>query len=285
MLDAETLNAVATAPIPGDAPAGESIRYEEAWGVLEAEVAKLENPGGGDVDWRAVEQGAVALLTTKGKDALLMAWLVRAMWHRDGMPGLAAGLEAVKAMLAAFWDGMHPQRVRARRAALEWLGDKLAPILGEEQVRGNPDETARCRAAIEGIVGWAGDRFEGEDCGLIGLATRLRELAEAGGAAAAPAESGDAPAAGDEAAPAAAARPAGPSGPIANRAQAVVRLKELGDWFARHEPHSPIVPLLRRAETWSRLDFQAVFNELLKNRQDARDHLWDVLGLVETPPQ
>lgn len=286
MIDAEILTAIATAPIAGAAtPSGESLRYEESWGILEAEVGKLENPGGGEVDWRKVEEGAIALLVEKGKDVLLMAWLARAMWHRDSMPGLAAGIETLKSMLETFWDSLHPQRVRPRRAALEWLGEKLAPVLVEEQVRGHPDETARCLAAIAGIAAWAGDRFEGEDCGLMGFASRLREMAEAGGGGAAAAASGGEEQAAEEVAAApAGGRAAGPAGPIANRSQAMVRLKELGDWFAKHEPHSPIVPLLRRAESWGKLDFQAVYSELLKNRHDARDHLWDVLGIVDPPP-
>lgn len=288
MLDAEILTAIAKNPIPGEAPCGESLRYDEAWAVLDAEIAKLENPAGGEVDWRAVEKGAGELLT-RGKDLLLVAWLVRAMWHRDGATGLAAGLETIRDLLATFWDHLHPQRVRARRGALEWLGEKLAPVLDEQAIRGYPEETSRAIAAIDAIAAWSADKMDGEDCGLLGLASRLRELS-AGGGDAAPAAGGEGEpaaeaAAGEAGAPApAAAKPGAAAGPIANRAQAIAKLHEVGDWFAKHEPHSPIVPLLRRAEQWSRKDFQAVFTELLRNRQDALAQLWDVLGIVEEPP-
>lgn len=288
MLESEILTAIATRPIPGASPCGESLRYDELWATLEVEVGKLDNLSGGEVDWRAVEQGASTLLAERGKDLLLMSWLTRALWHRDGMAGLAAGLETYRDLLATFWEGVHPQRVRARRGALEWLSEKLAPVITEQPVRGYPEETARCLAAVATITTWGAERFEGEDAGLSALATRLRELSAGGADATTPAAAADA---GTDAAvsavePAAAAGKSAPAGPIASRAQAVARIRELGDWFARHEPHSPIVPLLRRAEQWSRMDFQAVFAELLKNRPDALAQLWDVLGVVDpAPPQ
>lgn len=292
MLEAETLSAIATQPVPGASPCGESLRYDELWATLEAEIGKLDNLAGGDVDWRSVEQGAVSLLSGRGKDVLLMSWLVRAMWQRDGMVGLAAGLEAYRDLLATFWEGIHPQRVRARRGAIEWLSEKLAPTLTEQAVRGYPEETTRCQAAIAAINAWGGERFDGEDAGLSALNSRLRELSagagEGGEAAAAAATDGEAAPVDGDVAVAAVAAVAGKgasAGPIANRAQAVARIRELGDWFARHEPHSPIVPLLRRAEQWSRMDFQTVFAELLKNRPDALAQLWDVLGVIDPAAQ
>jgi hypothetical protein len=45
-----------------------------------------------------------------------------------------------------------------------------------------------------------------------------------------------------------------------------------------------MVPLLNRAVLWSEADFQAVFSQMLRNRTDAKDYMWDVLGIVEPPP-
>jgi type VI secretion system ImpA/VasJ family protein len=273
MLAAEILTAIASRPIPGGSPCGESLRFDEQWTTLEAEVGKLDSLAGGEVDWRAVEQGAAGMLADRGKDLLLMSWLARAMWQRDGMGGLAAGLETCRDLLANFWEGVHPQRVRARRGAIEWLSERLAPVLGEEQAHRHPEATARCQAAVAAIIAWGQDRFEGGDPGLSALHSRLRELTS--GAASGTVAGNTAAAAVQD----------GAVGPIADRAQAVVRIRELGDWFARHEPHSPIVPLLRRAEQWSRMDFQGVFAELLRNRPEALAQLWDVLGVGEPPPQ
>lgn len=285
MPDIDQLKRLATEPIPGDLPCGESARYDEAYGVLENEVGKLENPAGGEVDWRSVRDGAAGLLETRSKDVLLAAWLARALWHSEGFAGLAAGLVMVRTLLETHWDNLHPQRIRPRRAALEWLGDKLAATLDEGQLAGDPDGVRACLTEIEAIVAWSDGRFEGEDCGLLGLASRLRTAA--GGAA--PAGDGSA-----ASADAGAAAPSGgggggggaPAGPIANRQQAVARLKELAEWWARHEPSSPMVPLLNRAVVWSDLDFQAVFAMLLRSKGEAKDYLWDVLGINDgqSPP-
>lgn len=272
MLAPELLAAIATRPIPGASPCGESLRYDETWAALESEVGKLDHPAGGEVDWRAVEQGAAGLLAERGKDLLLMSWLVRAMWQRDGMGGLAAGFEAYRDLLATFWEGIHPQRLRARQGAIAWLADKLAPVISESQVQGDPAAAGRCFAAIAAITAWGRDHFDGEDVGLSGLASRLRELS-AGGRSEAAAGITEGAAGGVVA--------DGSAATITSRTQAIARIRELGDWFARHEPHSPIVPLLRRAEQWGRMDFQAVFAELLKNRPDALAQLWDVLGVAE----
>lgn len=265
MPDADLLKRLATVPIPGDKPCGESIRYDEAYSLLDAEIAKLENPAGGEVDWRSVETSTADLLATRSKDVLLAAWLVRALWQREGFAGLAAGLAALRELMATFWETMHPDRIRARRAALEWLGEKLAACIDDGQLAGDAAGAAACRSEVESIVAWSDGRFEGADCGLLSLLSRLRSAPQ-------PA-TGATPAA--DGAPAATA----PAGPIANRQQAVVRLRELADWWSKHEPSSPMVPLLNRAVTWSDLDFQAVFSLLLRGKAEAKDYMWDVLGI------
>lgn len=284
MPDPDLLNRIASDPIPGDNPAGESPRYDEAFTRLEAEIAKLENPAGGAVDWRAVEEGAGELLTGRSKDLLVAAWMVRAMWQREGLPGLAAGVRMLHGMCSSFWEPLHPQRLKPRRAALEWLGEKLAAAIEDGQLEGDPAGAADGVAAIGAMAEWLQGRFEGEDSGLTPLLVRLRAAPQP---PAAEPTAADGDSAGDAGARPAgrAAGPAGPAGPIASRAQAMARLRELADWWQAHEPSSPMVPLLRRAVVWSELDFQALFQELLRNRSDAKDYLWDVLGIVDPPPQ
>ncbi len=281
MPDAELLNRLAAEAIPGDSPTGESARYDEAFGVLETEISKLENPAGGEVDWRAVRDGTAELLGSRSKDVLLAAWHARALWQLEGFAGLAAGLGLVRGLMETYWDQMHPQRIRPRRAALEWLSEKLAAGLDDGQLASEPIGVAACLGEVERIVTWSDGRFEGEDCGMLSLRGRLRSgPAPADGAGAA--ISGDSPSSSGAAiAAAATARPigGGSSGPIANRQQAVARLRELAEWWARHEPSSPMVPLLNRALTWTELDFQSLFAVLLRNKGEAKDYMWDVLGL------
>ncbi len=291
MPDIETLTALATTPISDEAPTGESVRYDDAFGAIEAEISKLENPAGGEVDWRAVVDGTTTLLRERSKDALLAAWLVRGCFEREGLPGLQAGLQFLNQLLVTFWDALHPERLRPRRAALEWLGERLAATLDPENgIDHDPGEIQACLDATEAIITWSDGRFDGEDCGLMSLRRVLRAQLERiqltyGGGEVADAGGGDPDAsAGGEASPAvagASARPAGPAGPIANRAQAIGRIKELADWFAKNEPLSPIGPLLKRAESWGHLSFNEVYQQLLKRHTEAQDHIWDVLGIQQ----
>ncbi len=281
MPDADLLKRLATEPIPGDNPCGESARYDEAFGLLEAEIAKLENPAGGEVNWRAVEAGAAELLEKRSKDVLLAAWLARALWQRESFAGLVAGLGMIRGMLETFWEQLHPQRIRPRRAALEWLGEKLAAAIDDGQLESNAAGASACLAEIEAIRTWGDGRFEGEDCGLLGLLSRLRSAPQPVGEAAKGGSAASAPSAGGGGGGASGA----PAGPIANRAQAVARLRELAEWWARHEPSSPMVPLLNRAVTWTDLDFPALFALLLRNKSDAKEYMWDVLGLNDQEPR
>jgi type VI secretion system protein VasJ len=289
MADA-ALVAQVTAPIPGAAPTGASVRYDDAFLALEAEVQKLENPAGGEVDWPRVAMDCRGILTGTSKDVLVAAWLARALWHAQRLSGLAAGLAVIKTLLASSWDGIHPQppRLKPRRGALEWLSDKLAPLLDPKDGLSPQGREAleECRRLIDELIAVIGDRFAPEDHGLGALRRRLGEL---GGAAPAAPVAGAAPApvsAAAAAVPAATGAAAvttvvvqAPAGPPATRSEAMDRLNEIAEYFTRTEPHSPIGYLLQRAVAWNGRSFQEIYGELLKGKSDAQTQLWDALGL------
>ena len=70
-------------------------------------------------------------------------------------------------------------------------------------------------------------------------------------------------------------------GPITNRRQAYLQLKEVADFLRRTEPHSPVSLLIERAVKWGDLPFEALFRDVVKN-EDARGQVRDLFGL--TPP-
>ena len=292
MPDLETLTALATTPISGEAPTGVSVRYDDDFTALENEIGKLENPAAGAVDWRLIVDGSTALLRERSKDVLLAAWLVRGSYERESLQGLHAGLGFLHQFLATFWDTVFPERLRPRRAALEWLGERLAAALDPENgIDHDRLELQSCLDACEALITWADGRFDGEDCGLLGLRRVLKAQLEriqltygGGDPAESSADNGAASAAPESSAAASpGARAGAASGSLANRAQALGRLKELADWFTRNEPLSPIGPLLRRAESWGHLGFNEVYQQLLKRHTDAQDHIWDVLGIESKP--
>lgn len=125
------------APIPGDSPAGEWLRFEPLYdeirrlreeddpslpqGVWQRELKRA--------DWNGVAERASQALATRTKDLQLAAWLTEAWLRRHGFPGLESGLRLVSALCREYWDGLYPpiegENVDARMAPLVWAIDKL----------------------------------------------------------------------------------------------------------------------------------------------------------------
>jgi type VI secretion system protein ImpA len=124
------------APIPGDNPAGESLRYAAAYDTLqEARRADDDLDQGAWVretkgaDWSAVIQIATEALAAKTKDLQLAAWLVEALVKRHGFPGLRDGLRLLRELQERFWESLYPEidgtDLELRAAPLRWLDEKL----------------------------------------------------------------------------------------------------------------------------------------------------------------
>jgi type VI secretion system protein ImpA len=107
------------APIPGDNPAGESLRYASVYDQIKEARRADEALTQGDwqrelkvADWPKVIQLATAVLTTKTKDLQLGAWLTEA-WVRhdrlDRLAGLRDGLYLLRGLLEGFWEHLYPE--------------------------------------------------------------------------------------------------------------------------------------------------------------------------------
>jgi type VI secretion system protein ImpA len=59
-------------------------------------------------EWESVRELAVELLS-RTKDLRAAVHLVGALVHGNGLPGLAQGLQLVRALVETFWDSLHPQ--------------------------------------------------------------------------------------------------------------------------------------------------------------------------------
>lgn len=273
---------LATTPISAAHPAGASARYDAEFLRLEEQIGKLGSLTGGDVDWSQVEADATAILTRRSKDILVAVYLARAWLQLNGPTGLRDGLGLVRDLLAAFWDICFPllARVRARRAALQWLADGIEPLAPGLAADG--PTLAQSRAIVDEIIAFAAGRFEDDDCGLSGLRRSLAQASERAQA--------DHPAPTDQpiedtvnAPRPDRPRPSTPPGAIADRDEAIRRLREVADWFQRSEPHGPVGFLVQRAVHWSGMSFQDVFRDLLANNAQAQNELWQSLGL--RPPE
>ena len=56
-----------------------------------------------------------------------------------------------------------------------------------------------------------------------------------------------------------------PGGPIASRAEAIRRLREVANYFREHEPHSPVGPLAERAARWGEMPLGQWLSRVVKD--------------------
>jgi len=102
-------------PVPGAEPTGANLEYDPAFAELERaalgrpeqQIGKAIAPGE-PPDWKAVQDQA-ALLLGRSKDLRLVGYLLRALLHRHGFEGLAAGLAVARGLLERYWTPLHPQ--------------------------------------------------------------------------------------------------------------------------------------------------------------------------------
>ncbi len=288
MTDLADLPAIGSTPIPGASPGGENCRSDPEYDLLSSEISKLENPGGtSEVDWNAVATNAIHLLSNRSKDLLVAAYLCRAMHHKEGIAGIAATLALVKNILTTCWDTCFPAlaRLRARRSALEWIGERVSPALSDSDTI-DVEKVQEVRILIDELDALAREKFDGEDSGLSPLKIRLNELQSAA-ASSAPAEGEAASEGGGDATSGFTAAPVASSsggsrasGPVNDRAAAIARLKDVAAYYRRNEPHSPVGFLVERAVGWGNKTFPQIMEELLKHRDDARDQIYDTLGII-----
>jgi len=102
-------------PVSTDAPCGEDLEYDAAFGEMErAAQGKPEQQYGDTVipaeepNWGELKRKTTELLG-RTKDLRVAVHLGRALLRTDGLRGLADGLEFLLGLLERYWDGVHPQ--------------------------------------------------------------------------------------------------------------------------------------------------------------------------------
>lgn len=126
------------APIPGENPAGESLRYAGPYDVIQEARREGEDrdplePSIKTADWSAVITIATEALAAKSKDLQIASWLVEALVKRHGFPGLRDGFQLLRELQERFWASLYPEvedgDLEFRAGPLEWLNEKLPPSI------------------------------------------------------------------------------------------------------------------------------------------------------------
>jgi type VI secretion system protein ImpA len=127
-------------PIPGDAPTGRDMRYEQEYrSILEARRDEdARTPRGvwvrevKQADWGQVERLCMGLLRDKSKDLRVAGWLGEAWVQRHGYAGLAPALALIAGLCERYWEALHPNiggDTDVHIAAIEWLNQRLPLVL------------------------------------------------------------------------------------------------------------------------------------------------------------
>jgi type VI secretion system protein ImpA len=135
-------------PIPGDNPAGVSLRYDPIYDKIKEARREDDNLNQGNwkterkvADWAFVIKHCEAELCTRSKDLQLAAWLTEAKVKKGGFPALIESLNLITDLTDTFWDSIYPELEdddeELRAAPLEWLSKQISwlssqvPLCGE----------------------------------------------------------------------------------------------------------------------------------------------------------
>ena len=128
------------APIPGENPAGEDLRYTPIYDALKEARRADDLLERGDwqreqktSDWGRVVSLAADALSHKSKDLQVAVWLMEALIREEGFNGLARALEILVGLLKEYWEQVYPlveeEELDSRAAPLEFMNDRLSSVL------------------------------------------------------------------------------------------------------------------------------------------------------------
>jgi type VI secretion system protein VasJ len=112
-------------------PFGEDAREDQSYLDLRAEIEKLTalSSTQGEIDWKGIKTSSLEILAAKSKDLSVAGYLALALFQLHGFGGLADGIEILHKYLAEDWDGVFPQRPKAKISAIQWLFLRLPPYI------------------------------------------------------------------------------------------------------------------------------------------------------------
>lgn len=123
-------------PLPGDNPAGESLRYDPVYDEIQEARRADDMLDRGDwqhevktSDWDKVVALTLEALTEKTKDLQIAAWLFEALTVTEGFAGVCTGFKVMTGFLQDFWENVYPEieddDLDYRVGPLEFLNDKV----------------------------------------------------------------------------------------------------------------------------------------------------------------
>lgn len=101
-------------PLSEEAPTGEDLEYDPAFGELERAVrGKAEQQFGDTIvpaeepDWAEVKRLGLDLMA-RTKDMRVIVHLIQGLLHTNGLPGLSDGFAVLRGITEEYWDTVYP---------------------------------------------------------------------------------------------------------------------------------------------------------------------------------
>ncbi len=160
-------------------PAGQNASFDPRYEAVRNDMASLDSPTGGEVEWSDIEKSTRGLLTSASKDLLVASYFTYALLEVEGVTGLAVGLATLDGLFEQYWETMFPpaRRLRGRGNALGWLVDRLEPKLPQLDLQ--PSDRAAVDLVDElwkALGGKAREKLEDHSPPMSGVANALTRL-------------------------------------------------------------------------------------------------------------
>ena len=220
-----------------------------------------------EADWGFVASRCAKLIESQSKDLRLAVWLAEALARTQGLRGLGDGYAVLAGLCEHYWDGLHPLGEEGvegdfdqRIGNLHWLLSRAPQLVRDVPLDASLLEDAEyCLAALAQLEQVA-DRRLGRDGPAF---TPAREAVQAVIDHIAPFRAETAvrqPSNGADGGAAAVG-----AGPLRERAQALVQLRQVADFFRRSEPHSPVAYLAEKAAQWGDMPLHVWLRAVIKD--------------------
>lgn len=159
-------------PISDDAPCGESVRYEEEFEKIKAEIDRLS-----ENDFELVAELSTGLLKEKTKDLMVASYMAYALTRLDGVSGLVEGIGVLNLLMETFWEDVFPKRVNGRSNALQFFVQRSAEVLeGHKPTADERDDVAIALSRIETFQTFVMEAMEENAPAVSGLKRVLTEI-------------------------------------------------------------------------------------------------------------
>jgi len=164
------------APVSGENPCGDDIKYDDDFQELKAEVDLLGS-GTGGVDFDRIVTLATKILTDKSKDLVSVGYLALGLSRTKGVEGMAEGVVAAQMLVERYWEKLYPAKAVRRRNSLQFLADRLKEWM---LLQPRPKESDRvplelAREALKGLQTFTMKALEYKAPALSGLMAALNE--------------------------------------------------------------------------------------------------------------